>query len=79
MIAVMLIGSVVGTKDDRGIWSSTSGHPRGDAVLHGWRFNYTVRERSARSGFRPDPDDPGMKCGSFKIGDVTGWDCSNVW
>ena len=33
LIAVMLIGSVVGAKADRDIWSSTSGHPRGDAAL----------------------------------------------
>lgn len=33
LIAVMLIGSMVGAQADRDIWSGTRGHSRGDAVL----------------------------------------------
>src|ERR1700759_4324424 len=34
LIAVLLVGSVIGAQADQDIWSSTSGHPRGDAVLN---------------------------------------------
>jgi hypothetical protein len=42
LVAVLLLGSVAGAQADHDVYSSTSGHPRGDAVLQADTSNCTM-------------------------------------
>jgi hypothetical protein len=50
LIVLLLLGSLVGARADHDVYSSTSGHPRGDAVLQADTMNCTMMLGAPQNG-----------------------------
>jgi len=75
LIALLLLGSLVGARADHDVYSSTSGHPRGDAVLQADTMNCTIMLAAPQNGV---PTSATTRIACSAVADASVTRCTNA-